>query len=401
MFKYSQFGSKTMMVSRYIEESTTKASFIRKMFEQGIELKKKFGAENVFDFSLGNPDLEPPEEFFSVILNFMKNPQKGMHGYMSNAGFTDVRDTIAEKISKEQEIKVPGSHVVMTCGAAGGMNVIFKTILDPGDQVIVPRPCFVEYGFYIKNHGGEMVLVESAPDFTLNMDAIEKAITEKTRAVLITSPNNPTGRVYPETQIQKLGEIIQKAGKGRPIYIIADEPYREIVYDGVKVPSIFRHCTNSIITTSYSKTLSIPGERIGYVAVNPSINDADTLLSGLIFSNRILGFVNAPALMQRAAAKLVNVSVPVGTYKRRRDLFYNGLVEAGYEVVKPEGAFYLFCKSPIADDMAFVNHLLKYNILVVPGSGFAGPGYFRIAYCVDESTIARSLPGFKKAIETL
>lgn len=390
-----------MTVSRYIEESVKNASFIRKMFEQGMVLKKKIGAENVFDFSLGNPDLEPPKEFFNVILDFMKAPQKGMHGYMPNAGFPEVREAVAEKISKEQESKVPASHVIMTCGAAGGMNVIFKTILDPGDEVIVPRPCFVEYGFYIKNHGGEMVLVESAKDFTLNISAIEKAITKKTRAVLITSPNNPTGRVYPESQIQKLGELIQQAGKDRPIYLIADEPYREIVYDGVKVPSIFRHCTHSIIATSFSKTLSIPGERIGYVAVNPSMHDSETILSGLVFSNRILGFVNAPALMQRVVAKLVNVSVPIEVYKKRRDIFYNGLVDAGYDVVKPEGAFYLFCKSPISDDTSFVNHILKYNILVVPGSGFAGPGYFRIAYCTDEDTIIRSLPSFKKALQTL
>ncbi len=390
-----------MMISRYIEESMKNASFIRKMFEQGMELKKKFGPENVFDFSIGNPDLDPPKEFFNVIIDFMKAPQKGMHGYMSNAGFPDVRDAVAEKISKEQQMAIPGSHVIMTCGAAGGMNVIFKTILDPGDEVIVPRPCFVEYGFYIQNHGGKMVLVESAEDFTLNIDAIASAITEKTRAVLITSPNNPTGRVYPEAQIQKLGEMLNERKEERSIYLIADEPYREIVYDGVQVPSIFRHCTNSMIATSYSKTLSIPGERIGYVAVNPSIRNSELLLSGLVFSNRILGFVNAPALMQRAVAKLIHISVPVEAYKRRRDLFYKGLVDAGYSVVKPEGAFYLFCKSPVPDDKAFVNHLLKYNILVVPGSGFAGPGYFRIAYCVDEDTIHRSLPGFKEALQTL
>jgi aspartate aminotransferase len=329
------------------------------MFEQGMELKKKFGAENVYDFSIGNPDLDPPREFFDVILDFMKATQKGMHGYMPNAGFPDVRASVAGKVSKEQEAVVPASHVIMTCGAAGGMNVIFKTILDPGDEVIVPRPCFVEYGFYIQNHGGKMVLVDSAADFTLNIEAIASAINEKTRAVLITSPNNPTGRVYPEAQIQKLGEILNQRNGEKPIYLIADEPYREIVYDGVKVPSIFRHCIHSMIATSYSKTLSIPGERIGYVAVNPAMPDSEKLISGLVFSNRILGFVNAPALMQRAVAKLVNVSVPVEAYRKRRDLFYRGLTDAGYEVVRPEGAFYLFCKSPLPDDRAFVNHLLN------------------------------------------
>lgn len=390
-----------MMTSRYIEEALTKASFIRKMFEQGIELKKKFGSENVFDFSLGNPDLDPPNEFFDIVLDFIQHPTKGAHGYMPNAGFPDVREAIAKKVTREQGTEVPSSHIIMTCGAAGGMNAIFKTILEPGDEVIVPKPCFVEYGFYINNHGGEMVLVDTTSDFNLDINAIAKAINQKTRAILINSPNNPTGRVYTESQIKSLGELLKNAQGRKPIYLVSDEPYREIVYDGVTVPSIFHHYEYSIIATSFSKTLSIPGERIGYVAVNPAMPNADMLLAGLIFSNRILGFVNAPALMQRAVARLVDVTVNVEIYKNRRNIFFAGLTDAGYEVVKPEGAFYLFCKSPLENDVAFANHLLKYNILVVPGSGFAGAGYFRIAYCVDEKIIERALPAFKQALSAL
>lgn len=371
------------------------------MFEQGAQLKAKFGAENVYDFSIGNPDLDPPAEFFSAARDLVGEVRRGAHGYMPNAGFPDVRDAVATKISVQQGVDVSGTHTVMTCGAAGGMNVIFKTILNPGDQVIVPRPCFVEYGFYIGNHGGEMVMVDTNGDFSLNIDNIRKAITPRTRAVLICSPNNPTGRVYPEKQIIELGKLLDEAGKKRPVYLVSDEPYRELVYDGVKVPSIFRHCGNSIITTSYSKTLSIPGERIGYVAVNPVIAGVEKLMAGLILSNRILGFVNAPALMQRIVARLTDVTVNIELYRKRRDLFLEVLAGAGYRVTKPEGAFYIFCTSPIPDDVAFTGHLVKYNILAVPGSGFAGPGYFRIAYCVPEATITGSLPGFRKALETL
>ncbi len=390
-----------MPVSSYIAESMDKASFIRKMFEQGSQLRAKFGAENVFDFSIGNPDLDPPAEFFTAARELIAEAGKGMHGYMPNAGFPDVREAVALSVSAQQAVEVNGTHTVMTCGAAGGMNIIFKTILNPGDQVIVPKPCFVEYGFYIKNHGGEMVMVDTREDFSLDISNIRKAMNERTRAVLITSPNNPTGRVYPEEQIQELGKLLLEAGKKRTVYLVSDEPYRELVYDGVTVPSIFKHCPASIITTSYSKTLSIPGERIGYVAVNPSTPGAEKLLGGLILSNRILGFVNAPALMQRIVARLTGATVDIEAYRRRRDLFLDGLTSAGYNVPKPEGAFYIFGKSPIPDDLAFVNHLLKYNVLVVPGSGFAGPGYFRIAYCVSENTIIRSIPAFKKALETL
>ncbi len=390
-----------MPVSSYINASIEKSSWIRKMFEQGSQLKAKFGAENVYDFSLGNPDLEPPAEFLTAARDLVNMTEKGMHGYMPNAGYSDVRDAIAARISADQGLTVTGTHTLMTCGAAGGMNVILKTILDPGDQVIVPKPYFVEYGFYAANHGGELVTVETDADFSLNIGNIKNAITDRTRAVLITSPNNPTGRVYSEKQIRELASMLENAGSKRRIYIIADEPYREIVYDGVTVPSILRLYRNSIITTSYSKNLSIPGERIGYVAVNPEIEGVEKLMAGLILSNRILGFVNAPALMQRIVARLLNVRVNVEAYKRRRDIFVDALLAMGYVLPRPEGAFYIFCKSPLPDDVAFVNRLLEHNILAVPGTGFGGPGHFRLAYCVGDDVIRRSLPGFEKAIKSL
>jgi aspartate aminotransferase len=289
----------------------------------------------------------------------------------------------------------------MTCGAAGGMNIIFKTILDPGDEVIVPRPYFVEYGFYVENHGGRLVPVETGDDFALDIDAIDRAINDRTRAVIINSPNNPTGTIYPAEQIQALSALLKKRSVKRIIYLVSDEPYRDIVYDGTSVPSVLANYPQSIIATSYSKTLSIPGERIGYIAVNPACASIDKLLAGLILSNRILGFVNAPALMQRIVSALNDVSVDVDAYRRRRDILVEGLYAAGYEFPKPRGAFYIFCKSPLKDDVQFVQHLLKFNILAVPGVGFGGPGYFRLAYCVSEDTIRRSLPKFAEAIKSL
>lgn len=392
-----------MPVSSRIAESVEKSSMIRQMFEQGIKLKKEFGEENVFDFSLGNPDLNPPVEFIDTLKGLLNKEDKGVHGYMPNAGFPEVRAAIAKRMGKEHGIFFTENHIITSCGAAGGLNVVLKTILNRGDQVIVLKPYFVEYGFYIDNHGGEMVLADTNEDFSLNIENIKKVLTGKTRAVIINSPNNPTGKVYSEKEIMALSELINKfmIDNGKIIYLISDEPYREIVYDSVQVPSIFKYYNQSIVVTSYSKTLSIPGERIGFIAVNPNSVNVDLLLSGLIFSTRILGFVNAPALMQRAIARLTDVTVNINAYKKRRDIFMDGLKFAGYDFVKPEGAFYIFCRSPLKDDAAFVNHLLEYNVLVVPGTGFGGPGYFRIAYCVSESVISRAIPKFKEALETL
>lgn len=390
-----------MSISDKIKDSIEKSSWIRRMFEEGAKLKAEFGAENVYDFSLGNPDLEPPAEFFKVLEKMSSTRVAGIHGYMPNSGFMDVRNAVAAKIGKEHQLKIDGNSVIMTCGAAGGMNIIMKTILDPGDEVIVIKPFFAEYGFYISNHQGVMVQVNSSPDFSINTENIEKAITDKTRAVIINSPNNPTGKIYSESDIEKLSALLSsKKPSGRPIFLLSDEPYREIVYDGKAASPILSKYKNAMVVNSYSKSLSLPGERIGYVAVNPEMSDHDLVMAGLNLSNRILGFVNAPAMMQRIVAQLNEVSVAVDVYKKRRDIFIKGLRDAGYSFAEPEGAFYLFIKTPTDDDVSFVRHLQKYNILAVPGVGFGGPGYIRLAYCVSENVIERSLPKFKEALST-
>jgi aspartate aminotransferase len=391
-----------MPVSARIHASFENSSFIRKMFEEGTRRKALLGEENVFDFSIGNPDLPPPPEFYDA-LNLLVSARDGIHGYMPNAGYQVTRQVVAETASREQEVRVEEQHVVMTCGAAGGLNTVFNTILNPGDQVIVPKPFFVEYGFYISNCNGEMVNAKTNSDFSLNADNIESLINEKTRAVLINSPNNPTGKIYSENDIRALSSVLERNSQRyhRPIYLLSDEPYRKIVYDGIRVPSVFKHYRQSIVVTSYSKTLSIPGERIGYIAANPSCEGILTLMSGLVLSTRILGFVNAPALMQRVIAKLKDPTVRVDIYQRRRDMLMEGLGKAGYTFVKPEGAFYLFCKSPIEDDIRFTNVLQERNILAAPGSGFGCPGYFRLSYTVHENVIKKSLPGFVDALKSV
>jgi aspartate aminotransferase len=391
-----------MAVSAKISDFIQRSSWIRKMFEDGTRLKKEHGAENVFDFSLGNPNLEPVRRVKEAILQAAGDETPGVHSYMPNAGYPAVREAIAEKIRKgEPGLEINGNWVVMTVGAGGALNVIFKTILNPGDEVIVPKPYFVEYTFYSDNHGGKTIVVPSLPDFSLDLAAIEEAINEKTAAVLINSPNNPTGRVYPEEQIRGLADLLRrKSGEvGRAILLISDEPYRGITYDGVTVPGILSAYENSIVATSFSKDLSIPGERLGYIAVNPSIDGGSTVMDGLVLSNRILGFVNAPSLMQRAVKDVLSELVDISVYKRRRDRLYEALTSFGYECVQPEGAFYLFPKSPIPDDVAFVAQLQKKLVLTVPGTGFGGPGYFRIAYCVSDETIEGALNGFQQAID--
>lgn len=371
------------------------------MFEEGAKLKEQFGADNVYDFSLGNPDLEPPEEFFKAVADIAVNRKSGAHGYMSNSGFPAVRDAIARRVGKNHNIEIDGNSLVMTCGAAGGMNVILKTILEPGEEIIVIKPYFAEYGFYISNHQGVMVTVDSNDDFSLNINNIEKAITDKTRGIIVNSPNNPSGKIYSSQDIKALSALLgRKSPGGRPVFLLSDEPYREIVYNGREVPPILSAYKNSLVINSYSKSLSLPGERIGYIAVNPEIQDHSILMAGLNLCNRILGFVNAPALMQRVVANLCDVTVDVNLYKSRRDLLAQGLKKSGYDFAEPEGAFYIFCKAPSADDVAFIRHLQKYNILAVPGSGFGVPGYFRIAYCVSENVIKKALPEFEKALKS-
>jgi aspartate aminotransferase len=390
-----------MTIAKKIEAVLSESSWIRRMFEEGARLKAEHGPDNIYDFSLGNPNLNPPKSFRDSLIDSTSSSVKGNHAYMPNVGFPYVRKSVAAYVSVELQAEVSESEIIMTCGAAGALNVILKTILDPGDEVITPSPYFVEYKFYADNHGGILKTVPTKPDFSLDINAISSAINNKTKAVLINSPNNPTGRIYGKESLIELGTILNdKSGKtGRTIYLISDEPYRKIVYDGVKVPSIFNCYRESIIATSYSKDISIPGERIGYIAVNPMAAFKENLINGMALANRILGFVNAPALMQRIIASIQGASVDISEYKRKRDILCNNLAECGYEFVRPSGAFYLFPKSPVPDDVKFVKALQDELILVVPGSGFGGPGHFRIAFCVDDDIIINSIPGFKRIME--
>ena len=387
-----------MAISMKIAGHISKSSWIRKMFEEGERLRQEFGADKIYDFTLGNPDIEPPEAFQRELLELAQNPLPGMHRYMNNAGYAETRSAVAAKLSKDSGLSVGSEHIIMTCGAGGALNVVLKTILNPGEEVIILAPFFVEYKFYIDNHGGVPVEVWTNHEtFQLDIGAIEKAITPRTRAILICSPNNPTGVIYPAESLMQLGNILKKIHRdnGHLIYVISDEPYARIAFDGKHVPNIFPLVESSIIVTSHSKDLALPGERIGYLAANPRMDTALQFMEGAVFSNRVLGFVNAPALMQRLVAKLQDESVDVAEYQAKRDLLVSELSKMGFSMVKPDGAFYLFPKSPLDDDVAFVKLAQKHHILLVPGAGFGAPGFFRIAYCVDKKMIKRSLPAWK------
>ena len=389
-----------MTIAKKIETMMSRSSWIRKMFEEGARLKAEHGADRVYDFSLGNPNLQPPEEFRKVLIDTVNMSGPGDHAYMPNIGYPHVRKAVADYLATEQQVNISANEIIMTCGAAGALNVSLKAILDPGDEIITPAPYFVEYNFYADNHGGVLKTIPTKPDFCLDIDAISSAINEKTKAVLIDSPNNPTGQVYSEQSLSELGTLLKEKSSSlnRTIYLISDEPYRKIVYDGLNVPSIFSCYNETVIATSYSKDLSIPGERIGFIAVNPGAAYKDDLLGGMALANRILGYVNAPALMQRVVGSLQGISVDISGYARKRELLCDGLADCGYEFIKPSGAFYLFPKTPVPDDIKFVKILQDELILAVPGSGFGGPGHFRIAFCVDDKTIINSMPGFKRAI---
>lgn len=389
-----------MTISKKIKASISQSSMIRKMFEQGIVLKKKYGADRVYDFSLGNPNVEPPEAFKRELIRLAEEQISFKHGYPPNAGIPETRTAVAAKIGKATGLNMTADHIIMSCGAGGALNVILKSLLDPGDEVVVPVPFFMEYASYIDNYGGLLRAVKTRDDFSLDVVAMADAVTARTKAVIINSPNNPTGRVYSENEIMALSRSLSEKGKvfGKAIYLISDEPYAEIVFDGIEVPSVLKAYSNSIVASSYSKTLSLPGERIGYIAVNPDIDEPHDLMNAMILCTRISGFVNAPVLMQRIIERLQDVTVDVQVYQRKRDLLCDGLSKAGYQFTRPQGAFYLFVKSPMPDDIKFTEKLLQKNILVVPGCGFGAPGYFRIAYCVDDETIVNAMNGFSAAI---
>jgi aspartate aminotransferase len=387
-----------MAIAAKIQAFIESASWIRKMFEEGERLRKIHGADNVYDFTLGNPDVEPPPEFAAAFRELAAEPLPGMHRYMSNAGYGETRSAVAEILAEASGLPVTGAQVVMTCGASGALNVVLKTILNPGEEVIILAPYFVEYKFYIDNHGGVPCEVWTDREtFQLDLAAIEAAINGKTRAIIINTPNNPTGAVYHGESLSELGLILQRKERelGRQIFVISDEPYARITYDGILLPHIFTYIDNAVIVTSHSKDLALPGERIGYLAANPRMTHADLFIEGAIFCNRTLGFVNAPALMQRLVARLQRSSVDIDVYQEKRDILYHYLTEMGFSMTRPDGAFYLFPRSPFADDVEFVKLAQKHHILLVPGAGFGAPGFFRIAYCVDKEMIERSLPAWR------
>lgn len=376
------------------------SSVIRAMFEEGKRLASIHGAENVYDFSLGNPSVEPPEAVGQAIKKILDEEAPNyVHGYMSNSGYEEVREAIAQSLNKRFGTDFSQNNIVMTVGAAGGLNVIFKTLLDPGDEVITFSPFFGEYRNYVSNFGG--VLVELAPNtetFQPNLTALREKITPKTKALIVNTPNNPTGVVYSEEIIKEMASILEEKQKefGTDIYLISDEPYRELVYDGVEVPYLTKYYANTIVGYSYSKSLSLPGERIGYLVIPDEVADFQDVVAAAGVATRILGFVNAPSLQQLAVAQCLDEKTDVSVYDRNRELLYNNLVKFGFECIKPQGAFYLFVKSPVEDEKAFAAKAKEYNILIVPGSTFACPGYVRIAYCVDYDMIERALPKFEQ-----
>jgi len=392
-----------MPVSKKISEQIGRASWIRRMFEEGRALKARVGEENVYDFSLGNPILEPPDEFFEALEAVAQDRSPGLHRYMTNAGFADTRLAVADKHALESGLEYTADHVLMSVGAAGALNVTLKTILNAGEEVILFAPFFAEYEFYIDNHGGVPKILPTDLNFDPDLDALAAAIGPQTRAVLINTPNNPTGRVYGHSTIEGLARVLQTKQKelGTVIYLLSDEPYRSIVYEVYDVPMVATYYDNTIICTSHSKDLGLAGERIGHIAVSPNAADATELVNGMAFAIRTLGFVNAPALMQRAVTHILDCTVDVDYYRRNRDTLYTELRALGFEMHKPQGAFFLFPKTPALDDIAFVRGLQKHHILTVPGSGFGTPGYIRICYSVDRAMLERSLPVWAKAAAEL
>lgn len=389
-----------MTISSTIKSQIESGSWIRKMFEEGALLKKKYGEENVFDLSLGNPIMEPPEEFFEQLQYLASNPKPGLNRYMPNAGYLSTRTSIAKQLTKEIGLNFIAEDIVMTCGAGGALNITLKTLLDPGDEVIIFSPFFAEYIFYIQNHNGKYKIVSPDNNFYPDLNMLDKTITKKTKAILINSPNNPSGIIYPPELLEKLSIIINKKEIEfqKDIFVISDEPYKKITFDNVKCPEIFYYFNKSIIATSHSKDLALAGNRIGYIAINPKYKYKSEIIDGITFCNRTLGFVNAPAIMQHIVENLQEITIDVNTYKSKRDFMYKNLTDMGYYITKPQGAFYMFPKSPIKNELEFIEELKKENVLVVPGRGFGIEGYFRISYCLDDKTLKGSLKGFQSAI---
>jgi aspartate aminotransferase len=369
-----------------------RASWIRRMFEEGARLAKERGPENVFDFTLGNPEIEPPDAVVDALRRLACSSPPGSHGYMPNAGFPQVRARIAAELERNTGLPYTADHVIMTCGSAGAINTLFRSILDPGDEVIVLLPFFPEYQFYIDNHGGRMVQVQTRDDFQPDIERLKAAITPRTKAIILNSPNNPSGVIYPAGILEAIDRLDTQA------LIVSDEPYKPLVFDGAVVPETAKFIRRCATAFSWSKSMAISGERVGYLAFSPRIEEWDALRNACTFTNRILGFINAPAIWQRVVAEAPAASVDAGLYQRKRDIMCEGLARAGYEVNKPQGAFYVFPKSPIDDDIAFIRILLREGILAVPGSGFGRSGYFRISFTVPLDRIERSLPGFERAI---
>lgn len=389
-----------MGISKKVRGALEQGSWIRRMFEDGIKLKEEFGADNVFDLSLGNPVMQPPKEFYEKLSTLVSSPNPGMHRYMPNAGYFETRDAVALSLEEEFNFSFHADDIVMTVGAGGALNVIFKALLDPKDEVVILSPYFVEYRLYVDNHGGSSIVVPPNDDFLPDLQALRESFNEHTKVLLINSPNNPTGVMYPEGTIKEIIKLVHEAEErfDSEIYIVSDEPYRKIVFDNFEYPNVFELHNRYIVATSHSKDLALPGERIGYIAVHPKIDNKSELVDALIFCNRSLGFVNAPALMQHVVGSLQSVTVDVGEYQKKRDFLYPKLIDMGYEIVKPNGAFYMFPRSPIEDDVKFTEELSDHKVLVVPGRGFGLPGYFRLSYCLEDNILEGSLAGFEAAI---
>jgi len=386
-----------------MENLVANSSVIRRLFEEGVELAAVVGKENVYDFSLGNPSVPPPKAVGEAIIDIIETDNPNfIHGYMNNSGYEQVRDTVAESLNRRFDSTFDRNDIIMTAGAAGGLNCVLRTLLNYKDEVICFAPFFGEYRSYISNFGGETVVVPAdTQTFQLNTEAFERLITDKTRAVIINNPNNPSGVVYSSETLDKLQKILSQAEKriGHPIYVISDEPYRELVYDGAMVPFMPKHIKNCLIAYSWSKSLSLPGERIGYLAIPKQIDAYEELQSALVVANRCLGYINAPSLFQLVARRCLDEQTDIEAYDKNRTLIYNSLVAMGFECVKPQGAFYLFVKSPVEDEKEFVAEAKKQNIILTPATTFGCPGYVRIAYCVSYDMIERSLPAFKRVAE--